>query len=157
MAVKVKDTDKGWKRIQRAFAKLGPGMSVAVGIQGAVATAAHSGGVTNVELGAIHEFGAPKAGIPQRSFLRATADENVNRIAKRFEVIARGVADGGTATEGGLLQIGEEFRALVIDRIKAGIPPPLQQATIDRKGESTPLIDTGALIGSISVAMRKVG
>ncbi len=40
---------------------------------------------TLAELGAIHEFGAPKAKIDQRSFLRAPLGSNVNMLFKALE------------------------------------------------------------------------
>jgi hypothetical protein len=47
-------------------------------------------------------------------------------------------------------RLGAKFVGDIQRRIKAHIPPPLQQSTIDRKGSSTPLIDTGVLWSSIT-------
>lgn len=55
--VKVKDTDKGWRRIKREIAKARRKPHVQVGIFGAAALADH-GGKRNIEIAAVHEFGA---------------------------------------------------------------------------------------------------
>lgn len=44
----------------------------------------------------------------------------------------------------GLWAVGE-----IQQRIADGIPPPNAQSTVDRKGSSTPLIETGQLRASI--------
>jgi hypothetical protein len=67
----------------------------------------HGPELTNAELMAIHEFGAPRATVPD---LRA--------------------------------------------HVRAGLEPPLQPATIRRKGSSTPLIDSGRLLQSFAYEVR---
>lgn len=154
MGARIKERDNGLDRMLRGMKQLAKDYRVTVGVQGSQAAASH-GDVTNAELAAIHEFGAPAANVPQRSFLRSTADEGKTRWEKRLgEELAKVVLEGADARRA-LHVVGEEFRASVIDRIKQGIPPPLQPATVARKGEATPLIDTGALIGAITVAVRK--
>lgn len=155
MSVKVREKGRGLADLQRRFKQLGAGYRVTVGVQGRDADAQHTGGITNSDLAAVHEFGAPSVGVPQRSFLRSTADEGKTRWERRLsEEIARVALEGADVRQA-LHVVGEEFRAAVIDRIKAGIAPPLQPSTIARKGETTPLIDTGALIGAISVLVKK--
>ena len=152
--MRVTEKDNGLARFARSVRQLGAGYRVTVGVQGSKAAAMH-GDVSNVDLATIHEFGAPSAGVPQRSFLRATADADKARWRRRLaEEVAKIVREGGDVRKA-LHIVGEEFRAAVIDRIKQGIPPPLQPETIARKGETTPLIDTGALIGAITVVVRK--
>lgn len=62
MAAEVKTIDRGWNRIRRLFQKeFGGGAQgpvLKVGIQGNQASAAHEGGITNVGLAVVHEFGA---------------------------------------------------------------------------------------------------
>lgn len=141
----VRDTDKGFKVFFKGLGDL-DGMTVKVGIQGREAAQIRPGGISMVELGTIHEFGAPQANIPQRSFIRATADANRRKYERALEKIV----ETPDRARSGLFRLGEVVRADIIQRIKDRIPPPLQPATVRRKrGESVPLIDTGQLINSI--------
>jgi len=97
-------------------------------------------------IAAIQEFGAPRANIPPRPFFR-------NMIAKKSKEWPRAVADllvqndydvartldqAGFAIEGQLRQSIQQTNA-----------PPLAQSTIDRKGHSKPLVDTGHMLNSV--------
>ena len=138
-------------RTIKAFSGLG-GLRAKVGIQGPQAekVGKREGGPTNVELGTIHEFGAPSVGIPARPFLRPVADERMPHWRTRLREEAEAAIAGRVDPRRALVTVGEEFRTAVIDRIKAHIDPPLAESTIARKGEDVPLIDTGSLVGSIS-------
>lgn len=133
------------------------GVALAVGIQGPEAGAIHPDGeLDNVTLGLIHEFGAPAAGIPVRSWLRAAFDFNEARWIAQAAIIAEKVYDTTPAQPGRALGImGEVVVSDIKRRFAQGIPPPLKQTTIDRKGSSKPLIDTGALRDSITWTVRR--
>lgn len=110
-------------------------------------------GLTNAQLAAIHEFGAPKAGIPERSFIRATID--VNRSTYRAVVIPRlikAVVEGRSSIHRAFSLLGLKVVADIKNRITtgAGVPPPLKPATIAAKGSDRPLVDTGRLLGAIT-------
>ena len=126
-------------------------LRVKVGIQGNEAQQIRSGGLSMVDLGTIHEFGAPRANVPQRSFLRSTADANRSKYERSMAKSVRKLANNPRSfnARGELFLLGERVRGDVIKRIRAHIPPPLAAATIARKGEDVPLIDTGQLINSI--------
>ena len=105
-----------------------------------------------VDLATIHEFGAPAANIPQRSFVRATGDANAAKYARLQTNIVRRLGKRPRAVDvkRELFVLGEIVRADMIGLIRARIPPTLKPATIARKfGEDVPLIDTGQLINSI--------
>jgi len=139
------DKDRGWKKIKSQLIALRNGRAVAVGIQGDDASEDHEG-MTNAQLGAIHEFGL---GVPERSFIRSTFDEN-NAFQTRMDVLAKVALSGGTA-KGQLIIVGEQARTAILRKIKSHIPPPLAESTVaHKKGETTPLIDTGQLWNSIS-------
>lgn len=157
MGVKIFDRDRGLNRLIRGLKAMSGGLWAHIGIQGAAAdeSGSRDGPVSNVVLGVIHEFGAANDRPPARPFLRPVADERKAHWNKRLsEEYAKVVVEQADPRRA-LMVVGEEFRAAVIDRIKGGIAPPLKAATIKRKGESTPLIDTGSLIGSISVVLSK--
>lgn len=153
MAARVQIRDKGWDKIARNAKH--PPVRATVGIQGPEAAAERGSGLTNAGLAAIHEFGSPSRSIPERSFLRSTFDEKVKGYEKELDRIAGAQIDGAQLS-GEMRLLGEQYRADVIDKIRSGIPPPLADATVARKGgETTPLIDTGQLLNSISVVVKE--
>lgn len=156
-AGKVIDKDRGLKRITRELARM-DGWQVTVGIHGQDAGATGSfdeRSLDNVALGAIHEFGAPGAGIPERSFLRAAFDANVKKYVRILLLGAKKIVAGTGTAKQAVGLAGEANVADTVNRINAGIPPPLKAATIARKGSSKPLIDTGQLKGSIKPVVTK--
>lgn len=105
--------------------------------------------MTMAQLGAIHEFGAPNAGIPERSFMRSAVEANKHKLEKLVERLAGQVIDGKLARRNALGILGEYVKNLFKAMIRKGLKPPLKPATVRRKGSSKPLIDTGQLINSI--------
>lgn len=115
-----------------------------------------------VELAAIHEFGSPAAGIPERSFIRSTLRARKDAIRSFIEAAlgksitkltqSSSISREGMQTEAkhilGLL--GTKVVAMMRETIRKRIPPPLKQSTITRKKSSVPLVDTGQLINSIN-------
>lgn len=73
------------------------------------------------------------------------------------ETIIRGVILGKQPAQDGLNQIGNYIEGLVKKKIKNGPFVPLSPATINRKGSSKPLIDTGHLRQSIRYIIDKGG
>lgn len=103
-----------------------------------------------LEVAAVHEFGAPAAGIPQRSFIRATVDEHAADIARMERVMLAKVVAGEIALKPALDAIGAKVAGWCQQRIAAGIAPALSPATVAKKKSSTPLVDTGQLRSSLT-------
>ena len=145
--------DKGFKELRRRFGQINRAR-VAVGIfEDAPPT---EDGFSMANLAAVHEFGSSDGRIPQRSFIQSTVDVNTNEYQKEFERKTDNVVTKGASASGELFKFGQRIRRDIINRIRGGeITPALQQSTIDRKGSSTPLIDTGALLGSINARVTK--
>lgn len=146
----------------RSFMKRIKGLkniSVTVGVQGDMAQEEHpDGAMTMATLAATHEFGSEDGRHPpQRSYLRSTFDENQERYKKEMDKGGKDVAKGKITARGVMFELGEGIRKDIIKKIKAGIPPELSQRTKDAKGSSTPLIDKGHLIGSITSVVREKG
>lgn len=126
-----------------------------VGIMGEKAQAEHNG-ITNVELAAIHEFGAPAAGIPARSFLRASLRARLDEIRPVQEMVAKAVVHGNMDAERGAGLIGAKGAAVVKRYITDGqVTPPDSPQTVARKGSSQTLVDTGQLLGAVSWEVQK--
>jgi hypothetical protein len=180
----LKDIDKGWKGLMAEAHKLASekGMHAKAGILGQKALEEHpaeEGGapLTNVRLGAIHEFGAGR--VPERSFIRDTF--NLNRLKYFAELRAlvgrwfdrKGKLPLRRALGLMALRMSSDQQRRILEG--AGIPPPNAPATIEkklRKGKwrgrtaaedaariaagvgPRPLIDTGRLVGSLSHAVE---
>lgn len=109
-----------------------------------------SGRYSLLEVAAVHEFGAPAAGIPARSFIRATFDEKRDEIARLQQVLLTKIVKGEMELVPALNAMGAKFAGWCQARIAEGISPPLAPATIAAKGSSTPLVDTGQLRSAIT-------
>ncbi|QHJ84130.1 MAG: hypothetical protein [Bacteriophage sp.] len=109
-------------------------------------------GASNALIAYVHEFGI---GVPERSFLRSTVLEQGQKYLaiQRDNIIP--------AIKGGAMTADEAYRRLGIVasndvklKITNGPFTALDQKTIDRKGSSKPLIDTGELRQSITYEVR---
>lgn len=154
MTAKVTDTDRGAKAmLERIRALAASKRRVRVGILSDSPKKARQGGagkLSLLEVAILHEFGAPAAGIPQRSFIRATIDERAADIAKLQLALAKRVAGGEITEEQALGQLGAKVAAWIKTRIASGIAPANAASTIAKKGSSKPLVDTGQLRSSIT-------
>lgn len=108
-------------------------------------------GITMVELATIHEYGSPAARIPERSFIRA-AFRDAKVVAQITKPLAREVMIGKLPLTTALDKLGAWGAARVKNFVTQGdhIPPPLKDATVEKKGSDRPLVDTGRMIGSIN-------
>jgi phage gpG-like protein len=107
-------------------------------------------------LAAVHEFGSPSRKIPERSFLRKTSFERsaayMSFIDLNKESIFKSITEGRLTSEV-MPKIGAWWVASVLECFRSrgfGGWRPLKPATIRRKGSNAPLIDTGALMRSIT-------
>lgn len=170
----VLEIDHGAERLGRIVHELASAAApmAVVGVMGAKAAEVHRDGdgdgdtpLTNVEIAAVHEFGAriPRADgsvtvIPTRSFLRGTIDAHETDIAAFKSRTAQGLLDGRVRdAEHATKLLAAYVVGLVQRRIAAGIDPELADSTIERKGSSTPLIDKGQLRSAIAGVSRRGG
>lgn len=144
------DRDLGWRELFRKVT-LGGEAYVKVGIQQDTTRSQEDGQgpVDMVQLGAIHEFGAPKANIPERSFIRAWHDSARTRISLLQDRLGRQFIDGKITMRQLLAKLGAFGQGGIRKFIRNLKEPALKASTIRRKGSANPLIDTGQLLGSI--------
>jgi hypothetical protein len=154
----IKFDDKVFERL-RAEVKEAAKKHVHVGVLASKggANTGPDGETTIAEIAAIHEYGAPKANIPARSFIRATLEGNENRehLTKMLEKLARAVLSEKISVDGALGALGAWAVSAVKARITGRISPELKAATVQRKGSSVPLVDTGQLINAINWEVDK--
>lgn len=110
-------------------------------------------GLNNATIAAAHEFGVP-GHIPERSFLRSTLSENKEQASRLLaNRLQQAIFEDGE-TKAAFALVGEKLTGEVKRKIQSGLAPPLDPKTIARKGSSTPLIDTGNLLQSITYEVR---
>jgi len=147
-------------------------IEVLVGIPAPKTDRKDEDGITNAELGYIHEHGAPEVNIPSRPFLRPGIVDARQKIEKYF----RQAGDAAFASDHERMlrafsAAGQSAASAAQARIRAGIPPPLKASTVahrrkrskgskyrrvaTRPSQVTPLIDTGQLLRSITYVLRK--
>lgn len=113
---------------------------------GFLANATYPNGTPVAMIGAIHNFGAPRAGIPPRPFfsnmIAAKQSEWPAAVAGLLRSndydAAKTLDQAGFAIEGQLRQSIRDTNA-----------PPLARSTIARKGFDKPLVETGHLLNSV--------
>jgi hypothetical protein len=133
--------------LARAHVKVG----VLASKRGSETHSGDAGHITLMELAAIHEFGSPAASIPERSFIRATFYvRRVEELRRKCAQIAKAVVTQGMDAQRALGLLGAWAVAEVKNTItEIDIPPPLADSTVQAKGSSKPLVDTGQLKNSI--------
>jgi len=113
-------------------------------------------GISNPELGVIHEFGNDK--VPVRSFLRMPIETHKKEILKAMggTMMRRAFAEKDYTKMFKLL--GEKGRSIVIQAFETGgfgQWPDIAQSTKDAKGSSAILVDTAQLKNAISADVVK--
>ncbi len=159
----VKYVDKGWNALRKMAKNVKQHDSfVKVGLLGEGAKKNDRRGdekLTNLEIGIIHEFGSPAAGIPERSFVRATVNAKRGEYALLLSRLVKEIYSLKIDVRQALGILGARAAADMKNRITqgAGIPPPLRASTIAAKGSDRPLVDTGQLVNAISWAVTMTG
>lgn len=88
--------------------------------------------------------------IPERSFLRSGHDENIDRIMKQTERAICLVLDGKMSVDDMLDLYGQQMATAIKLYMRDLRDPANHPFTIDQKGSSNPLIDTGGMLESIT-------
>lgn len=145
MSVKIIDKDHGYAQLKIEVRKL-KGRGVQVGIWGGD----DAEGTSVVDYALYNEFGTRH--IPSRPFLAMTYDRHKDKVHKYIEFLAGKLADGNMTGDRMLQLIGEDFmnkmKMMVRNATEWAIP--IKDATAERKGSTSPLIDTGRMINAIN-------
>lgn len=151
----VQDVDKGYAALVKRFYAAGGAPVIDVGVLEAEGLKAHEGGenVTVLDVAIWNEFGTGQ--IPERSFIRAWFDENATKAREFTRRLLESVVLGKRNLPDVPELLGQTFVAQIQKRMSAGVPPANAPSTIDRKGSSKPLIDTGQLRSSVTYRVRK--
>ncbi len=175
--LKVKDTDKGFRGLVEALGSA-KAAYVVVGVRqekgamrlrrtgepGARKAVADATAPTMVMIATVNEFGSDDGRIPERSFMRSTFDENETKYRARLTKGVRQAIDAALVKSGAGPMVATLERALqltgvvvardVQEKIRDLKDPPNAEYTIQQKGSSSPLQDSGRLRQSIDWEVR---
>jgi len=138
--------DKGWERIKRDILAQN-GQVVRAGVLEGDSPVAE--GVTVAEYAAYNEYGTST--IPERAFMRRAFDVNLAKYNSEVLRAQRAIVDGRMSPNAIGPRMGVMMRNDIVLSITSAKTwaQPNAEATVRRKGSSSPLIDTGALRASI--------
>lgn len=138
------ERDLGYARILRELAEM-ENTVVEVGLQND--GTASDDGVLVSHYGAVNEFGGGH--VPERSFMRSTFDETVDKLVQTRARIIGGIYQGKLTAKQGAGLLGEMHQRDIQRKITSHPPPPNAPATIKRKKSSGTLIDHGVMRASV--------
>lgn len=134
-------------RITKALVKSG---RVRVGFPRS--TGSYDDGTKVVDVAIWNEFGTEN--IPPRPFMRNSIAAHKGEYKDLGRQLAKEVIKGRKTVKQGLEELGLLAASDIQDEITNLREPPLAQVTIDRKGSSKPLIDTGKLRQSVTYEVK---
>lgn len=140
-------TIKGGEKLEQTLAaiakKIGTKAVLRVGfLEGAT----YPGGTPVAMIAAIHNFGAPRAGIPARPFFSNMVREKSPGWGK---ALVKNLVANDFDVDRSLRMMGEGIAGQLRQSIKDTNEPPLAASTIKRKGFAKPLVDTGQMMNSV--------
>lgn len=162
MAVKWKTKKNDFPKVEASIKQI-DGKKVSVGVLG---------GGEQTWLASIHEYGCrikvtPKMRkylaatglhlkattthitIPERAFLRNGYDECKDDVIAKAEAVLGDVIGGKMSADNLFELVGLLMKSRIQDYARDLDSPPLHPYTVEKKGSSNPLVDTGDMIGAI--------
>lgn len=142
----VEDRDLGYAKFVEAITRMADydDPNVTVGIHA-------DQGSDLIVYAATNEFGSDDGRIPERSFLRSTVDEKRDEY---FDELADGIGkvlDGkGSNLTSVFRRVGARAAGDVQEKIRNLSSPANAPSTIEKKGSSNPLIDSGRMRASVT-------
>jgi hypothetical protein len=113
--------------------------------------------ITMAQLAAVHEYGSPIRNIPERSFIRSAISQHSKDIKKLIKKVTTSVVDGKLSKKQAIGIVCQKIADGIVAKIESNVPPPLEDATITRKGSSHTLIDTSQLKNSVDWEVKEGG
>lgn len=108
------------------------------------------GGMTNADIGLVHEFGSITRGIPRRSWLRKPLEENIMKWVKSHAEEYKQLMEKNDLKKW-YAMLGIEAERIIQEAFATGYDwKPLSPKTIEKKGSDKILIDTSELRRSVS-------
>lgn len=96
------------------------------------------------------EFGAPHLGNKKWPFMTKALQNNKGRVKDLSAQLYDRASEGRLETMRALGILGEFHQEQIKEQIRLTRTPRLEESTIERKGSSKPLVDTGQMIQSVT-------
>lgn len=93
--------------------------------------------------------------VPERPFLRTTMRDKRRAYLDFIGRNVEGLLMGTVSLPGMLARLGTVAEGDVKNTIGSNMPPPLSPVTIERKGSTRTLIDSGAMVQSVRFEVRR--
>lgn len=159
--VKIKDKDKKYKALKKQIA-IAKKSAITVGIHDAegsiIVEDEYSNTKTILDIAILNHFGGKTESgndIPARPFITQWVDSNKARINSNIKKVSEMIIKGMPA-EKALELYGQWAVGEIKKNITQNKPfEPNSEYTIQKKGSSTPLVDDGQLIASITYKITK--
>lgn len=116
--------------------------------------------LTIAEIGSIHEYGSPRAGIPERPFLHPAIREGLPKIMRLQASVSFDVQNGKTTKAAGLTLLGLLGQKLVQQKIRHGVFVKLKDSTIAARRKkfgrtsTKPLIASGSMVQNVTFTIE---
>jgi hypothetical protein len=137
----MKDIDKGYKDIIKKLQAL-KGKTLQAGILPGAGTNDETGELI-ADYASANEYGI---GVPERSFLRSTSNEQGEKWNSQLNNIVDKVIENKPVNiDVAVGLVGTEMVKDIVEKINSNIWPPNSDATIAKKKSSRTLIDTGIM------------
>jgi len=143
----VTERDFGFKKLMAQFQKARQKPGVKVGVL--ADAGADDEGTDLLLIAAANELGTGDGRIPARPFIRGAFDEKQAELFKTQERLWALVQSGRITLDQALGLLGEEHQGQIQEFMTALSDPPNADSTVERKGSSNPLIDSGRLRASV--------
>lgn len=145
----IQDIDRGWQRIKRETAALSR-KAVKVGIQS-------DAGGDIIKRAFFNEYGTAGGAsgggwggpVPARPFVSTAFDENRDDLHAMKARLWDGLMLGRVGADQAAALLGEHHQNQVQGKITSIQTPPNAAVTIEKKGSTNPLIDTGQMRQSV--------
>lgn len=111
--------------------------------------------ITMAQLAAVHEMGSSDGTIPQRSFIGSAIDEHSKELMRLTKKATNKVIDGDMSKGQAIGLLCQKVADWIVAKIDSNVPPPLEDATIKRKGSTKTLVDTGQLKGAVDWEIKR--
>jgi len=150
--VKITTRDRGARALGERLRGVKRTRAITVGVHEDDGSATTDDGLTVAEVAEINEFGL---GVPERSFVRAFAEETEAEHVETMRKLGEAIVKGRTTAIAGLEAVASLYRGKIQAKVASGIDPANAESTIRQKGSATPLIDTGQLRSSVDARVEK--
>ena len=99
----------------------------------------------------VHEYGSSDGSTPARRWLTSSIEKNSGAVNSAIASATAAVLDGRLRSAEAADMAGKDIADIVRAHVNGGsFPPPLNPATVKRKGFSKQIVDTGAMRDAIT-------